>query len=114
MKISGLDTTAYTPSYTGSSSTLQKIQQKALDLLPNVTCKEGKVTNGIKKAGEKISSAEQRLILGASALMSQPFIDAKNKNVDEKTRKFLSQELLPKSSPEHLQVSLSEKPALKA
>lgn len=87
MKISGLDTTAYTPSYTGSSSFLQKAQQRALDLLPNVTCKEGKLTNGIKKAGEKISSAEQRLILGASALMSQPFIDAKNKNVDEKTRK---------------------------
>ncbi len=87
MKISGSDTTAYTPSYTGSSSILQKAQQRALDLLPNTTCKEGKLTNGIKKAGEKISSAEQRLILGASALMSQPFIDAKNKNVDEKTRK---------------------------
>lgn len=43
--------------------------------------------NWINKAGEKISSAEQRLILGASALMSQPFIDAHNKNVDEKTRK---------------------------
>lgn len=87
MKISGSDTTAYTPSYTGVSSTLNKVQQRGFDILPNVTCGEGRVTNVIKKAGEKISSAEQRLILGASALMSQPFIDAKNKNVDEKTRK---------------------------
>ena len=81
MKISGSDTTAYTPSYTGVSSTLNKVQQRGFDILPNVTCGEGRVTNVIKKAGEKISSAEQRLILGASALMSQPFIDAKNKNV---------------------------------
>lgn len=87
MKISGSDTTAYTPSYTGSLSTWRNMQQRAFDLLPNIVLGEGRVTNGIKKAGEKISSAEQRLILGASALMSQPFIDAKNKKVDEKTRK---------------------------
>ncbi len=38
--------------------------------------------------GKKLSSAENRLILGASALLSQPFIDASNKNVDNETRHY--------------------------
>lgn len=61
------------------------VKQRMLNTVPNIEL-SGNV-NWINKAGEKISSAEQRLILGASALMSQPFIDAHNKNVDEKTRK---------------------------
>ena len=36
----------------------------------------------------KIAGPENRLILGVSALASQPFIDYYNKNVDEKTRKY--------------------------
>ena len=36
----------------------------------------------------KIAGPENRLILGISALASQPFIDYYNKNVDEKTRKY--------------------------
>lgn len=56
-------------------------------MFPDSVYSNSRVINGIKSTGEKISSAEQRLILGASALMSQPFIDANNKNVDEKTRK---------------------------
>ena len=35
-----------------------------------------------------MSSAENRLILGASALMTQPFIDAANKDVDQETRRY--------------------------
>lgn len=76
-----------TPLYRGVSSAYRSVQQKALDIIPEAVYSNGKVVNGIKKTGEKISSAEQRLILGASALMSQPFIDAHNKSVDEKTRK---------------------------
>lgn len=64
-----------------------RFQQGILDRFPNSTWTNLKQINRIKNAGEKISSAEQRLILGASALMSQPFIDAHNVNVDEKTRK---------------------------
>ncbi len=60
-------------------------QQRVLNAVPNVEL-SGNV-GWINKTGEKISSAEQRLILGISALMSQPFIDWNNKNVDEKTRK---------------------------
>lgn len=63
------------------------VQQKVLDKLPNIECTSSKATKFFKSTGENISSAEQRLILGASALMSQPFIDAHNRNVDEKTRK---------------------------
>lgn len=65
----------------------RSVKAKGLALLPNAEYSNEKVINTIKKTGEKISSAEQRLILGASALMSQPFIDGRNRNVDEETRK---------------------------
>lgn len=58
-----------------------------------------KVMRPIAKLGEKpmkilgycankLAGPENRLILGVSALASQPFIDFYNKNVDEKTRKY--------------------------
>ena len=40
-----------------------------------------------KAAGREISSAENRLIFGATALMSQPFIDFHNRKIDEDTRR---------------------------
>lgn len=73
--------------YKGASRTMRTIQQKGLDLIPDAVYSSDKITKNIKNTGEKISSAEQRLILGATALMTQPFIDANNKSVDEKTRK---------------------------
>lgn len=73
--------------YRSMASSARNIKQKMLNTLPNAEYSNEKVIRGIKATGEKISSAEQRLILGASALMSQPFIDAHNKRVDEKTRK---------------------------
>lgn len=73
--------------YSGVKTSARSLKQKGLDLLPNFEISSDKFIKTIKKIGEKISSPEQRLILGASALMSQPFIDASNKNVDEKTRK---------------------------
>ena len=73
--------------YKGASRTMRTIQQKGLDLIPDAVYSGDKITKNIKNTGEKISSAEQRLILGATALMTQPFIDANNKSVDEKTRK---------------------------
>jgi len=42
----------------------------------------------LTKCATKIAGPENRLILGVSALASQPFIDYYNKNVDEKTRKY--------------------------
>lgn len=40
----------------------------------------------VKKIGTIINSPEQRLILGATALATQPFIDFYNRSADEETR----------------------------
>lgn len=69
----------------GMSNAYRAFKRRIVNAIPNVELSGDQKL--IQKAGEKISSAEQRLILGASALMSQPFIDANNKRVDEKTRK---------------------------
>ena len=47
-----------------------------------------KATNLIRNCATKIAGPENRLILGITALTSQPFIDYYNKNVDEETRKY--------------------------
>jgi hypothetical protein len=52
-----------------------------------MTVNSERANKAIAWVGQKISSPENRLILGVSALMSQPFIDLKNKHVDEDTRK---------------------------
>ncbi len=66
---------------------ISRIEQGILNIIPDTTYKSEKAVKFIGSIGKNISSAEQRLILGASALMSQPFIDAHNKRVDEDTRK---------------------------
>ncbi len=45
-----------------------------------------KYTNIAKKAGNKIHAPQQRLIVGITALATQPVIDLSNKKVDEDTR----------------------------
>ena len=69
-----------------------RMAQAALDLCGgkgrSFTVNGEKALSRIKWIGEHISTPENRLILGISALMSQPFIDAANKNVDEKTRRY--------------------------
>lgn len=52
------------------------------------TIKSDSSNNNIAWIGKNLSSAENRLILGASALMTQPFIDASNKDVDSETRRI--------------------------
>jgi len=47
--------------------------------------KRAKTIDILEKMG-KFSSPQQRLFLGVTALMTQPFIDLNNKSVDEKTR----------------------------
>lgn len=47
------------------------------------TIKNQKAIDSFNWIGEKISSPENRLILGVTALMSQPFIDARNKTLDD-------------------------------
>lgn len=55
--------------------------------VPSVSVVGEKFTRGINHIGQKWTSPQQRLITGVTALMTQPFIDYYNKNVDEKTRK---------------------------
>lgn len=47
-----------------------------------------KTKQAINWIGKNISSPENRLILGATALMTQPFIDASNKNIDSETKRY--------------------------
>lgn len=53
-----------------------------------LTISSPKTNDALSWIGKNLSSAENRLILGASALMTQPFIDAANKDVDSETRKI--------------------------
>ena len=55
--------------------------------IPTVTIKGERTNKIITWIGKNISSPENRLILGVTALMSQPFIDLHNRKVDEETRK---------------------------
>ena len=74
------------------NSVSQKISQTALNMCGGknrvFTINNAKAIKRIEWIGQKITSPENRLILGVTALMSQPFIDGANKHVDEKTRKY--------------------------
>lgn len=73
--------------YRAAKNGSQKMRQAFYNCLPNSVVESEKWQKRIKWIGSEISSPENRLILGVTALMSQPFIDAKNKAVDEDTRK---------------------------
>lgn len=64
-----------------------KIVSTFVSRIPQMTVKGERANKAIKWIGKNISSPENRFILGATALMSQPFIDLSNKKVDEDTRK---------------------------
>ena len=70
----------------------RKLSRAALNVVGSrenlPTISNPKTIHAIDWIGKKLSSAENRLILGASALLSQPFIDASNKDVDLETRKY--------------------------
>lgn len=63
------------------------VTQRVVNVVPQMTVSNEKALNSLKWIGEKVSSPQNRLILGVTALMSQPFIDLSNKKVDEDTRK---------------------------
>lgn len=56
--------------------------------IPNRKFANPKLDNAVQWVGKHISTPENRLIIGISALVSQPFIDLYNKDVDEKTRRI--------------------------
>lgn len=73
------------------SNSISKISsaatQRVVNVVPKMTVSSERANNVIAWVGEKLSSPQNRLILGVSALMTQPFIDLHNKKVDEDTRK---------------------------
>lgn len=61
--------------------------KRIYDAIPNFKAVSSeKFLEKIENFGKKCTSDKQRLILGATAIVMQPVIDAHNKNVDEKTR----------------------------
>lgn len=60
---------------------------RVANVIPSMTVSGEKTIKAIKWVGQKVSSPQNRLILGVTALMTQPFIDLSNKSVDEDTRK---------------------------
>lgn len=63
-----------------------RITQKLFDIIPNMTIKDGPGLKRLYKAGDIMGRPMQnRLIMGATAIVSQPFIDEHNKRVDKKT-----------------------------
>lgn len=80
MRINGTD-------YSKSKGFFKRLGKRILDKIPSKEL--GQKADGVLKfASKKISSPEQRLILGVTALVSQPFFDLYNKDVDEKTAKI--------------------------
>ena len=64
-----------------------RIKQKLFDAVPNATFKD--TSKFWRNVDSRISRpAENRAIMGVTALALQPTIDASNKKVDEKTRKI--------------------------
>ena len=70
------------------SGVSQKVQQGVIDLFPNKTIEDGKFdVEKLEKYDAILSKpAENRLIVGATALATQPVIDYYNHKVDEETR----------------------------
>jgi len=68
-------------------NSIQNSVGKVFNKLPDSCIASNKTISTIKKLGKEITSAENRLILGVTALMSQPFIDAHNRSVDQETRR---------------------------
>ena len=63
-----------------------RVKQKVLDVIPEIEFKNP--TEKIKKIDERLSRpAENRALMGATAVFMQPTIDSFNKKVDDDTRK---------------------------
>lgn len=83
MAINGIKNNGF---YQSVKKAANNAQQAFFDVLPHCVAGD-KADKFYKTAGREISSAENRLILGVTALMSQPFIDFYNRKVDEETRR---------------------------
>ncbi|MBQ7764092.1 hypothetical protein IJ384_01845 [bacterium] len=76
----------------------KRFKQKIFDALPDATFNDTKgKADKLNRFSDRISRpAENRLIMGATALLSQPTIDYYNKKVDEDTRTIARNRTLAK------------------
>ena len=87
MNISGVKNSIKASSfYKSVQKAANTVEQKFYDVMPSHVFGE-RGDKFFKTAGKEITSAENRLILGVTALMSQPFIDFYNRDIDNETRK---------------------------
>ncbi len=79
-----------TPNKRNLKSVVSRIKQKILDASPSYTFADGEKT--VKRwvdFDNKLSKpAENRCVMGATAILLQPTIDASNKKVDKETRQI--------------------------
>lgn len=77
------------PKKPDSRNIVNRIKQFILDSAPEITIKDNKSRmDKWRKTNEKISKpAENRVIMGATAIILQPLIDYSNKRVDDETRR---------------------------
>lgn len=67
---------------------LDKIENRVVNLFSSdMTIKGERAVNCYKWVGKNITSPQNRLIMGLTALATQPWIDLYNKDVDKQTRK---------------------------
>ena len=72
----------------GFGDFFKRVGQKVINTVPEITLKEGNKAGEIaRKIEDTISKPHvNRLIMGATAMVTQPFIDYHNHRVDEETR----------------------------
>ncbi len=68
-------------------SSIKNSCQSVYNKIPSKVVQKDNILNGISYIGKKISSPQQRLIMGATAIVMQPVIDYSNRHVDDNTRK---------------------------
>lgn len=73
-----------------------KISDFFLKHIPEIKIKKDFLKKTIDFCDEHVSSPQQRLAIGITALCTQPVIDYFNKNVDEKTRDLSVQKTIAK------------------
>jgi len=68
-------------------SPIESAAKTLYNRIPDVNISKNSVINSVAYIGRKWTSPQQRLIMGATAVFMQPVIDAKNKHVDNETKK---------------------------
>ena len=92
MYIQPITNNAISPSFSAkpphSSNIFNRALQKVMDAIPDITLKDSASIRELKQNVDNVISkpAQNRLIMGATALITQPAIDYHNHRVDKDTR----------------------------